>query len=358
MLCSALLSICGACVIIFSALRLKELSKRFFAIRIIFFLALTDCLAASFNIIGAVADIQQLHQPTMKVALLCQLQAVGQLYFNHASILWTSCFAFALYRDVAPSHRRHALRTYELYFHALCWPLPALLAISCAYMGQLGDASGWCALGLSYSRQYLLCFYGPLLAAFAFNLVTYTAVLSHSCERRVSRITSLYLLSFTVVWLPSLVSRLTVLLSPTQSPVFLPAAFEALCMPLQGALNALVYGWSLPSIRDVYRTMLLGTDGLDVLQISPSDGYPTNRSPSYSPPDHDANLPVPRFGGLRGYTLPSGLLQQSAPPACERTADDSGEANRRASVQSFDVTPHGALNRFALVTDVSPGRSR
>ena len=25
-------------------------------------------------------------------------------------------------------------------------------------------------------------------------------------------------------------------------------------MPLQGALNALVYGWSLPSIRDVYRT--------------------------------------------------------------------------------------------------------
>ena len=27
-------------------------------------------------------------------------------------------------------------------------------------------------------------------------------------------------------------------------------------MPLQGALNAIVYGWSLPSIRDVYRVMV------------------------------------------------------------------------------------------------------
>lgn len=289
---SALLSVCGACVIIFSALRLKELSKRFFAIRLIFFLALTDCLAAAFNILGACADIQQLLKPSSKVPLLCELQAVGLLYFNLASILWTSCFAFTLYRDVVPSHRRHALRKYELYFHALCWPLPAVLTSACSYFGYLGDgSSGWCALSLGYSRQYLLCFYGPLLAAFTFNLATYTAVLSHSRERRVSRITSLYLLGFTIVWLPSLISRLQVFLSPTGAIAFVPAAFEALCMPLQGALNALVYGWSLPSIRDVYRTMLLGTDGLDQLHVSPSESSIIARSPSYSPPDYEANLP-------------------------------------------------------------------
>ena len=32
---------------------------------------------------------------------------------------------------------------------------------------------------------------------------------------------------------------------------YLLAVGEAVCMPLQGALNAAVYGWSLPSIRDM-----------------------------------------------------------------------------------------------------------
>jgi hypothetical protein len=60
------------------------------------------------------------------------------------------------------------------------------------------------------------------------------------------------------------------------------------CMPIQGALNAIVYGWSLPSIRDVYRTMLLGTEAVDAhrdLQVVPSDGsLASNGSGVYSPP--------------------------------------------------------------------------
>jgi len=319
---SALLSVCGAWVIIISALRLKELSKRFFAIRLIFFLALTDCLAAAFNILGACADIQQLLYPASSLPLLCDLQALGLLYFNLASILWTSCFAFALYRDVVPSYRRQALRKYEVYFHGLCWPVPAILTTGCFHFGYLreaGDGKGWCALGLGYSRQHLACFYGPLLAAFTFNLITYTAVLSHSREKRVSRITSLYLLGFTIVWLPSLVSRLQVVVSPTKTPAFVPSALEALCMPLQGALNALVYGWSMPSIRDVYRSMLLGTDGLDTLQVSPSESSLVSRSPSYSPPDLAANLPAVQHSSFppRADLIDSlhNALRDSEPPA-------------------------------------------
>ena len=289
-LASALLSLAGATVIIFSALRFRELSKRFFAIRLIFFLALTDCFAALFNILGAFVDVDALLRSSGKVPFLCDLQAVGLLYFNLASILWTTCFAFTLYRDVVPSHRRHALRGYELYFHLLCWPVPAVLAGAATQLGYLGDAGSWCALGLAYSFQYLVCFYVPLLLAFTFNVITYAAVLAHSRERRVSRITSLYLLGFAVVWLPSLLCRLQVFLSGSRAPPYALAALEAACMPLQGALNALVYGWSLPSIRDVYRTMLLGTDGIDTLQVSPSDPSLAGRSPSYSPPDFEASF--------------------------------------------------------------------
>ena len=215
---SSLLSVCGACAIIFSALRFKELSKRFFAIRLIFFLALTDCMAAVLHILGATLDIQLLLHQIPRPPVICNVQAAGLLYFNLASMLWTSCFAFTLYRDVVPSHRRHALRKYELYFHALCWPLPAVLTGVCTSLSG-GSFGSSCVFGLGNLRQYyFLCFYGPLLAAFAFNLLTYTAVLSHSRERRVSRITSLYLLGFTVVWLPSLIVRLQTLLSPAHTP--------------------------------------------------------------------------------------------------------------------------------------------
>lgn len=313
---SACFSVCGACVIILSALRFRELSKRFFAIRLIFFLALTDCFAATFNIIGAAVDIQQLVQPGNHLPLLCALQTIGLLYFNLASILWTSCFAFTLYRDAVPSHRRHALRKYELYFHALCWPLPAVLTGSCAYFGHLEESENWCAVGFGCSSHHLNCFYGPLLAAFTFNLVIYTAVLSHSRERRISRITSLYLLSFALVWMPSLLLRLKSLFVFANQPAFIAAAIEALCMPLQGALNAIVYGWSLPSIRDVYRTMLLGPDGLDSVMICQSESALASRSPSYSPPDCEV---LPNVG-----LSPVSLLLPNVPGAVATCYGDRG----------------------------------
>ena len=58
-------------------------------------------------------------------------------------------------------------------------------------------------------------------------------------------------------------------------------------MPLQGALNAVVYGWSLPSIRDVYRAMLLGTHGMKSIG---SDDRLLSRQSSYSPPQPDRGI--------------------------------------------------------------------
>ena len=45
----------------------------------------------------------------------------------------------------------------------------------------------------------------------------------------------------------------------------------ACAQPLQGAVNAVVYGWSLPSIREIYRSQLLGSDGLDAVQVGHDD---------------------------------------------------------------------------------------
>jgi len=212
------------------------------------------------------------------------------VYFNLAAVLWTTCFAFTLYRDVMRSYRRHALRKYEAYFHSLCWPLAALPAgylAALSHSEQIDGVGSWCALNLTFSRPYLLAFHGPLLVALAFVLLICCAVVRNSRERRVSRTTSLYLLAFVIVWLPTLASRLQVHASKSSTPAFWLAIMEAACSPLQGALNAAVYGWSLPSIRDVYRRLLLGDDGLDIHHSSNG-----GESPGYSPPDSDAALPV------------------------------------------------------------------
>lgn len=141
---------------------------------------------------------------------------------------------------------------------------------------------------------------------------TDTAVLSHSRERRVSRITSLYLLGFGVVWLPSLVCRLQAAFAVDHEPAFALALVEAVCMPLQGALNALVYGWSLPSIRDVYRTMLLGTDGLNHIHIA-DERTSSGQYDSYSPSGASYTPPACAWPAIHAY---AGGAYGCAPAAC------------------------------------------
>lgn len=322
---SALLSLIGASMIIFSALRFRELSKRFFAIRLIFFLASTNAAAAAFNIAGAFfyLDTTSLDNNVGGIASLCQLHAVGLLYCNLASIMWTSCFSYTLYRDVVPAPRRPALRSFERYFHALCWPLPATMAGGVTFFGFLGERETWCATDktlVDQSQEYLIAFYLPLLGAFFFNLIAYTAVLRHSRQKRVSRITSLYLLGFAVVWLPSLLCRLQVALSPSHMLAFPFALLEAICMPLQGALNALVYGWSLPSIRDVYRNMLLGPDGLLLAdERSPSSGSGT--SSWYDPPSPFS--PHEAFNSQLPAVFAHSAALQSCNGGCESRQDAS-----------------------------------
>ena len=118
---SALLSLVGACMIIFSSLRSRELLMRFFAIRLIFVLACTNAATAVIHIFGAFLPANSFASSTW----ICAVQALGLLYFNLASIMWTSCFAFTLYRDLVPSYRRQALRTYETIYHSICWPVSA-----------------------------------------------------------------------------------------------------------------------------------------------------------------------------------------------------------------------------------------
>ena len=90
----------------------------------------------------------------------------------------------------------------------LCWPLAAFLAGILAWLGPAEeDLGSWCSTELTYSNAYLFCFLCPLVATVAFNLLIFCAVVVSSRERRVSRATSLYLIAFVFVWIPTLAAE-------------------------------------------------------------------------------------------------------------------------------------------------------
>ena len=345
--CSSVLSLVGAGVILGSILKFRELSKRFFAIRLIFCLALTNASSAAFHLFGAVLRTGE-HSAR---ELPCQLQAFGVLYSELASILWTSCFALTLFRDVVPSYRRHALRRYEVSFHFFCWPLPALLAGLAVWLGGADGGTGeggWAPTGpaspyppplspSAFSPAFSLeqlALDVPLLIAYVYNALTYLMVWSWAREWRLSRSTSLYLLAFLFVWLPSLAIRLHVLLAPgAPLPFWLPLA-AAFCTPIQGALNAAVYALSLLTIRDIYRTMLLGTAMLDVSpqEVGGGGGAPRGAAGGACGGWFGGGLGggILWWRRLAGICLscvsPLGLLPPQRPQAAARTHRKIGDA--------------------------------
>lgn len=115
-----MLTLVGTGSTICSALRFRELSKRFFAIRLIFFLAMTNAGAALFSIFGAAVDVNTLLNPDSGISWLCALQTVGLLYFNLASIMWTSCFAFVSGLHSRPTPRDAAVVQWRLLVPRCC----------------------------------------------------------------------------------------------------------------------------------------------------------------------------------------------------------------------------------------------
>lgn len=120
----------------------------------------------------------------------------------------------------------------------------------------------------------LALFVGPLMAIFTFNCACYARVwCTPTCEKRLARLVSLFALAFSAAWGPS-VTRAVGSLAFGKPVGHVVLTLEALCAPLHGALNACVYGSSLPSIWDYFRSITLGLDdNVDAL----------DRSSEYSP---------------------------------------------------------------------------
>ena len=80
---SALVSLAGCCATLSSLRRHQHLVRRFFALRLVCFLTLANLF---FSVLGVAGPLAEAGGP-------CEAQVAGLLYFELASVSWTTCLS-------------------------------------------------------------------------------------------------------------------------------------------------------------------------------------------------------------------------------------------------------------------------
>lgn len=204
---------------------------------------------------------------------VCSVQGYFLVFFPLASCLWTGCFAFHLFQFLA--RRCKAPERYEHRYHLVAWGFP-LATIAHLYVQALAGAdlvgeSGrpWCWIRSWSDEQWskqgfyvqLTVFYAPVVLVFFHNLATYLMLLylmpdsfSTSMETRIHYRLLFYSWAFFLsnLWTVFTFAYQTVAFDHAlNAPLLYLTSFFT---PLQGALNAIVYGMNNAFRERVYQS--------------------------------------------------------------------------------------------------------
>lgn len=270
-LISSGLSVLGTAAVMYTVVRLRNLRvfRRFFSVRLLTYLAIVDFFAAAQHFIPN----ENQHA--------CVLQGIATQYFFLASFLWILTIALNQFRVQAL--KEHFPEKYEVAYHIVNWIAPAISVFIILAFNGFGDAGIWCWIKVEKSGLRWGLFYGPLIAiifviAFMYLSIYYelrsmslrlsrrreeiidqrlsSELLSSNSDdsdakplaavdSRISQAQmnmSLYLLAFLIIRFPSILNRLFDLFHHTNSSLYVIIAFlHALCSPLQGFINGLLF---------------------------------------------------------------------------------------------------------------------
>jgi len=264
---SAILSILGSLLVIIAFLVFRQL-RRYFS-RIVVYLAISDLWLCTSMLMG---------QSRAPHYTRCIVQSALGSFFGLSSILWTMIVADSL-RRVLLAHDLGVESKHEKKLHILAWGLPSLSVLIGLGSGVYGPAGMTCwirntALGTVVRT---ITFYIPLWTGIAYSVWVYWYVTSMMKEllnrtavensenvdcnsaaphddmerqRKSLRCLLLLPLVLAICWTPSSLRRLIDIFVPDPKWSFLPLDYLCVFMgPLQGALNAVVYGLT-PAVRD------------------------------------------------------------------------------------------------------------
>jgi len=187
----------------------------------------------------------------------CDFQGFGVQTFGLATVFWNSCMAHNLYSWVVAKKDLASLGSNMRYYLAISMGVPTAFAVGLLAGGQFGWSSIWCWIESSSNGLRFACFYLFVVLAWLYNGVVFVAVTlsirSRLADRRspassaiataqnnVRRKMTQYIFVFFFVWFFGLLNRTVQdLVSGT---VFWPMLLHVTFVPLQGFLNAVVYG--------------------------------------------------------------------------------------------------------------------
>eukprot|EP00753_Platysulcus_tardus_P014735 PLAT4440.3.p1 GENE.PLAT4440.3~~PLAT4440.3.p1 ORF type:complete len:881 (+),score=463.26 PLAT4440.3:15-2657(+) len=251
---SALLSMMGSLFIIVKYYYRHE-GKRL-SNQLVNVLSIMDFVSSLFFFIGREAFASQ---------TLCLLQGVGIELFSLGSILWNSCIAYNLYRWVVSGVSEASLQRNVKWYLLFSLGIPAILSAILLGMQQIGNATLWCWV-VNPDLRFPV-FYYWLIAAWVWNGVVFMKVQATISKRlrssaasdalitasaTVMRKLSQYVLVFVLVWAGALLNRI---INATIGILYWSALLHVCTVPLQGFLNAIVYGglWNRLTSRRRHR---------------------------------------------------------------------------------------------------------
>lgn len=351
---SSVLSI-GGCLLVIGAFLAFPALRRYFA-RLVLYLAISDLWLCTSFLMG---EFERPHYTK------CVVQSMLGIFFGLSSILWTVAIADSIRRIVMARDLTVESR-HEKRLHIGCWGLPLLALGLVLVLGATGSSGMICwiensALG---TVLRLATFYLPLWLAIAYSLWVYWCVsqrLSHLLDessnadeyegtafeyhkdlerqRRSLRLMMLLPLILVFCWSPSSLRRLLDVVFPHMGRSIL----DYVCVftgPLQGFLNALVYG-STPAVRDAITgrfdhgaAKLKGLKSqLRMLRRKRKKFQNFEDAPS---PDGDgasdgASSPEPTVIGRE--------MEESPPALAGVFTSDTKEAHLKGGLQLDEVTP-------------------
>jgi len=263
---SAMLSIIGSIAVIVTFIMFPQL-RRFFS-RLIVYLAISDLWLCTSMLMG---------QSRAPHYTKCMVQSCLGVFFGLASIIWTVIIADCLRRVLIVRDLSFESKL-EGRLHIITWGVSFLATVAALSAGVLGPAGMICWIRNTAGGilMRLATFYLPLWLGVGYCLWIYWQVSSlllevqdtqnstdtngHSpsgsrpqdLERQRWYLRSFFILPLILVfcWMPSTLRRL--------ADIFFPdigwTPLDYLCVlagPLQGALNAVVYG-ATPAVRDAW----------------------------------------------------------------------------------------------------------
>jgi len=175
----------------------------------------------------------------------CLIQSVGLQFFLCASFLWTMAISLSLLFAFYPNILDFEWTLKMRYYHTICWGLPFIFVAIMLGVGHYENNGVRCFVN---SDSFLsLLFYVPLCIVFIVNTSVFIAIRvklarhKGSLESKMNVIVSFYLVAFLASQLPAVLTGIQHFVNP-QHPIFAFYVILAVLQPLQGFLNAIVYG--------------------------------------------------------------------------------------------------------------------